>query len=50
MIFKQIYLIYKWDPNRDYHSCWSGLVCFYGVSTIVGCSMPNPVFTYILNI
>ena len=27
-----------------------GLVGFYGISTIVGYSMPNPVYTYILNI
>ena len=27
-----------------------GLVWFYGISTIVGYLMPNPVFTYILNI
>ena len=26
------------------------LVGFYGISTIVGYLMPNPVFTYILNI
>ena len=27
-----------------------GLVGFYGISTIVGYLMPNPIFTYILNI
>ena len=27
-----------------------GLVGFYGISTIVGYLMPNPVFAYILNI
>ena len=27
-----------------------GLVGFYGISTIVGYSMPNPLYTYILNI
>ena len=26
------------------------LVWFYGISTIVGYLMPNPLFTYILNI
>ena len=26
------------------------LVRFYGISTIVGCLMPNPLYTYILNI
>ena len=29
---------------------WFGLVGFYGISTIVGNLMPNPVYTYILNI
>ena len=29
---------------------WFGLVWFHGISTIVGYLMPNPVFTYILNI
>ena len=29
---------------------WFGLVWFYGISTIVGHFMPNPVYTYILNI
>ena len=29
---------------------WFGLVGFYGISIIVGYLMPNPVFTYILNI
>ena len=29
---------------------WFGLVEFYGISSIVGYSMPNPLYTYILNI
>ena len=29
---------------------WFGLVWFYGISTIVGYLMPNPIYTYILNI
>ena len=29
---------------------WFGFVGFYGISTIVGYLMPNPVYTYILNI
>ena len=36
-----------------FHKCNSalfGLVWFYGISTIVGCLMPNPLYTYILNI
>ena len=27
-----------------------GLIWFYGISTIVGYLMPNPLYTYILNI
>ena len=29
---------------------WFGWVGFYGLSTIVGYLMPNPLYTYILNI
>ena len=29
---------------------WFGLVWFYGISTIVGYLMPNPLYTYMLNI
>ena len=29
---------------------WFGWVGFYGISTIVGYLMPNPLYTYILNI
>ena len=29
---------------------WFGLVRFYGISTIVGYLIPNPVYTYILDI
>ena len=29
---------------------WFGLVWFYGISTIVGYLMPNPLYTYVLNI
>ena len=33
------------------NSCfWRDLVGFYGISTIVGYLMPNPFYTYILNI
>ena len=28
---------------------WFGLVGFYGISTIVGYLMPNPLYTYISN-
>ena len=41
----QILLPHYIASNREI-----GLVGFYGISTIVGYSMPNPVFTYILNI
>ena len=30
--------------------CEISLVGFYGISTIAGYSMPNPLYTYILNI
>ena len=29
---------------------WLGLVGFYGISTIIGYLMPNPLYTHILNI
>ena len=29
---------------------WFGLVGFYGISTIVGYLMPNPLYTYIYQI
>ena len=29
---------------------WFGLFGFYGISTIIGYSMPNPLYTYILSI
>ena len=29
---------------------WFGLVWFYGISNIVGYLMPNPLYTYVLNI
>ena len=29
---------------------WFGLVGFYGISTIVGYSRSNPIYTYILDI
>ena len=28
---------------------WFGLVGFYGISTVIGCLMPNPLYTYTLN-
>ena len=28
---------------------WFGLVWFYGISTLVGYLMPNPLYTYILD-
>ena len=35
---------------NKHHEDWVNLVWFYGISTIIGYLMPNPVFTYILNI
>ena len=58
-------LLYKYIENREKKDCqwlrinenntgvimvWFGLVWFYGISTIVGYLMPNPLYTYILNI
>ena len=43
----------KYPPTRckiPIPKLWFGLVRFNGISTIVGYLMPNPVFTYILNI
>ena len=34
----------------DIKYIWFGLAWFYGISTIVGYFMPNPLYTYILNI
>ena len=45
-IHEHIYIyiyIYKSDKMNSF-------VWFYGISTIVGYLMPNPIFTYILNI
>ena len=36
------------QTNDEYQIDW--LVIFYGVLTIVGYLMPNPVYTYIMNI
>ena len=33
-----------------YDLVWFGLVWFYGISTIVGCLIPNPFHVFILNI
>ena len=37
IISKQIYLIFKWDPNRYHHSSLMDL----GVMTMMGCLTPN---------
>ena len=75
IVFKQLYLTHRWDPNRYHHSgsewnwewwqwksdstlSWRfrmllvcfGLIGFYGISNTVDYLMPNPVYTYILNI
>ena len=36
--------------NPDIISFWFSFVLFYGISTIEGYFMPNPVYKYILNI
>ena len=36
--------------NISFRLIWFGWVWFYGISTIVGYLMPNPFYTYILNI
>ena len=33
-----------------YYFSWVGLVAFYGISVIVGYLMPNPIYTYILDL
>ena len=38
----------KWTGNVAYP--FIGLIWFYGISTVVGHLMPNPFYTYILNI
>ena len=43
-------ICHKTQPNKEIDSFLNGLVWFYGSSTGVGNIMPNPVFTYILNI
>ena len=37
------------DPF-DKSKIWFNLVWFYGISIIVGYSMPNPLYTYISNV
>ena len=36
--------------ESDKENKWLGFILFYGISTIVGYLMPNPLYTYILNI
>ena len=38
------------SPGEPIGLVWFGLVWFYRISTIVGYLMPNPLYTYILNI
>ena len=38
------------NPLYIHVKIWFVLVSFYGISTIVGYLMPNPLYTYILNI
>ena len=36
--------------SKLFMNIWFGLFGFYGISTIEGYLMPNPLYTYILNI
>ncbi len=36
-------------PRHGGSHKWFGLVWFYGISTIIGYLMPNPLYTYILD-
>ena len=38
------------DLSINEEIVWFGLVWFYGISTFVGYLMPNPLYTYILDI
>ena len=40
----------NWAKSITFESSEGWVVCFYGISTIAGYLMPNPVFTYFLNI
>ena len=37
----------RWEAIMKDSLAWFGLVCFYGISNIVGYLMPNPLYTYI---
>ena len=40
----------KFDASLLYTQYWFGWARFYGISTLVGYFIPNPVYTYIFNI
>ena len=41
----------KSQNTKNQQNCiWFGLIGFYGISTIVGYLIPDPLYTYILNI
>ena len=46
---KNKYIFNNWFSDGTF-GCCLGWVGFYGISTIVGYLMPNPLYTYILNI
>ena len=48
-LFKPISSLYTHTHTHIYIYTWFGYVGFYGISTIVGFLMPNPVHTYISN-
>ena len=51
MVYQPLWLFYAKSSLYIYIKyIWFGLVGFYGISTIVGYLMPNPLYTSILNI
>ena len=48
--FEQSHHTVKATKNTYWVKVWLGWVWFYGISTILGYIMPNPLYTYILNI
>ena len=45
-----IYSILTCNATETLTNFWFGLVVLYGISTLAGYLMPNPVYTYILYI
>ena len=49
LLFTQVHFFFWQIGHGQYVTVWIRLVRFYGISTIAGYLIPNPVFTYILN-